>query len=101
VSGTRWTLVLEPMPPRPGEPDPARRVARLLKFALRALRLRCVRAEGPPLDPEAYSGWLWLPACGEWARVCCHATEDGCRALLAERGPAADCCVLPKGEVPG
>jgi hypothetical protein len=96
-----WHLTFEPMPPVPGEPGPSVRVRRLLKFAARALRLRCVSLKEPPApDPEAYSGWLWLPACGRWARVCCARTEEECKALLAERGPSEDCRVLPKGEVP-
>jgi hypothetical protein len=96
-----WHLTLTPMPARPGEPDPSVRVRRLLKFARRALRLRCVSLRQPQPDPTAWAGWLRLPACGEWVMVCSHANPGGCSALLAERGPAADCRVLPKGQVPG
>jgi hypothetical protein len=33
--------------------------------------------------------------------VCCHATEDGCRKVLAECGHGGEGLVLPKGQVPG
>jgi hypothetical protein len=101
VSESAWHLSFEPMPPRPGEPPPEVRIRSLLKLAGRRFRLRCVSLNEPPPDPEAFSGWLWLPACGRWARACCARSEEECKALLAERGPAADCRVLPKGAVPG
>jgi hypothetical protein len=95
-----WHLTFTPMPARPGEPDPSVRVRRLMKHAKRALRLRCVSLKEPPPDPCAFAGWLWLPDAGAWVQACSHATEAGCRALLAERVPADRWWVLPKGESP-
>jgi hypothetical protein len=99
VSEPTWHLAFVPMPPRPGEPDPSVRVRRLLKFAKRALRLRCVSLKEPPPDPLAWAGWAFV--WGGWARVCCHATEDGCRKVLAQCGHGDTGRVLPKGQVPG
>jgi hypothetical protein len=45
----RYYLILEPMPHRYGDPLPERRLARLLKYAGRACRLRCI-AIGPHKD---------------------------------------------------
>jgi hypothetical protein len=98
---SRWRLEFEPLPAVPGEPPASVRVRRLLKFALRVLRLRCVAVREPPPDPCAWAGWLWLPDAGAWVLACCHATEAGCRALLADRVPADGWRVLPKGKVPG
>jgi hypothetical protein len=101
VSEPTWHLTLTTMPPRPGEPDPSVRVRRLLKFAARVLRLRCVSLKEPPPDPLAWAGWLWLPDAGTWVLAGSHSTEGGCRALLADRVPADGWRVLPKGQVPG
>jgi hypothetical protein len=43
-TGDRFTLTLRALPD-PGGPAPARRLARGLKYLLRACRLRCVRIE--------------------------------------------------------
>jgi hypothetical protein len=94
-----WTLVLAPMPPRPGEVDVARRVARLLKHASRALRLRCISVVGPPADPLAWVGWLLRGGRG-WERVCTHHDRGACERVLAEHGPAEARVVLPRGELP-
>jgi hypothetical protein len=88
------------MPPRPGEPPASVRVRRLLKFARRALRLRCVSLKEPPPDPLAWAGWLWLPEAGAWVLVCSHSTEDGCRALLGECAAGRDGLVLSRGQAP-
>lgn len=96
-----WHLAFQPMPPRPGEPDAARRVARLLKFALRALRLRCVSLKELPPDPTAYQGWVRPDGWRPWVRVCSAATPELCEKLLAEAGLAGLRRVSPKGQVPG
>jgi hypothetical protein len=101
LSEPAWTLVFEPMPARPGEPPVSVRVRALLKLAGRRFRLRCVSLKEPPPDPCAWAGWLWLPEAGAWVLACSHATEDGCRALLADRVPAGGWRVLPRGQVPG
>jgi hypothetical protein len=38
MSRENWTITLEPLPDRPGEPPAARRMAQLLKLALRGFR---------------------------------------------------------------
>jgi hypothetical protein len=92
----RWVLTFELMPSEVAE---SVRIRRLLKYAARALRLRCVRAEGPPLDPLAWVGWLLRG--GRWERVCTHYDRGACGRVLAEHGPAEARAVLPRGEVPG
>lgn len=42
MSRERYTITVEPLPARPGEPEPAIRLRQWLKLALRAFKLRCV-----------------------------------------------------------
>jgi hypothetical protein len=100
VSEPRWVLAFEPMPSRPGEPDPAARIRRLLKYAARALRLRCVSVAAPPADPLAWVGWLLREGRG-WEKVCTHHDREACGRVLAEHGPAEARVVLPRGKAPG
>jgi hypothetical protein len=37
-----WVIQIRPLRDRPGEPPAARRIAQLLKLALRAFRLECI-----------------------------------------------------------
>ena len=61
-----FTITLRPLPPRPGENDPARRLAMLLKAARRAYGFQALDAteapEAPLGDPDAPLGDPEAPA---------------------------------------
>lgn len=100
MSEPAWHLAFVPMPPRPGEPPAPVRIRQLLKLAGRRFRLRCVSLREPEPDPTLWRGWERFPD-GDWYLVCCHATEAGCKGLLAERGTGREGLVMPRGRVPG
>jgi hypothetical protein len=51
MSREAFTITLEPLPDRPGEAPAARRMAQLLKIALRGFRLKCTGMRPGNIEP--------------------------------------------------